>query len=417
MADRWNGFELPRLLSGRALFISFVTLSVVMVACSSGERRIAIGAGETDDDAGSAPAAPQFESPSDAGDASASHRDAARSGVPMCMATECPYPFATCSTTGTNSVYACGTNLLTDSKNCGACGNACPQSSAFPELNMDTQCVDGACQRQCVAKGNTQYGDCNGLVDDGCETNLSNNPDNCGACGNSCPPGPDGERRCLNGHCGCAAGETWCNPVGCTDTSTDDTNCGACGNLCQGTDAGPPPEHMSYHCGGGKCAQLTCDKGWADCNGNVQEDGCEIDIVNDPKNCGACGNVCPAGQKCLTRGNTIACGCEPSETLCNNGKEYCADLLNDTRNCGACGYSCPFKNNYVASCRKGFCEYECPPGRGDCDGDVSNGCEADLMVNGRHCGSCGNQCNTAAGQPCISGSCLMVECDAGVIIE
>ncbi len=416
MTNRWNGFDLRRLLSGRALFVTFVTLSIVTVACSSDERRIAIGAGETDDDAGSAPTT-RFDLPEDAGDAS-TKGDASRPEVAMCMATECPHPFATCSSTGTNAVFACGTNLLTDRNNCGACGSACPLSSAFPELNMETVCVDGACQRQCVPKGNTQYGDCNGLVDDGCESNLSNDPDNCGTCGFTCPAGPDGERRCIAGKCGCPAGETWCSPVGCTNTSIDDTNCGACGNQCKGTDAGPPPAHMTYRCQQGKCAQLTCEKGWADCNGKIQEDGCEIDIVNDKNNCGGCGNVCPAGQKCLVRGNTVGCGCEPLETLCTNGgQDTCVDLLNDTRNCGACGYSCPSRGNYITSCHKGFCEYECAPGRGDCDGDSSNGCETDLMINGRHCGSCGNQCNTAAGQPCISGSCLMVECDGGVVVQ
>ena len=417
MSDRWTGFDRPRVLTGRALFVGFVTLSVVLIACSEGERRIAIGAGETEGDAGRTPPA-HFDAPEDAGEAGANPRDASGSPFAMCIATECPYPYATCSTTGTNSVYLCGTNILADRNHCGACGSVCPQASAFPELNMDTQCVDGACQRQCVPKNDTQFGDCNGLVDDGCETNLSSNPDHCGSCGYKCPAGPDGARRCINGQCGCPAGQTWCDPIGCTDTSLDDTNCGACGNECQGTDAGPPPPHMEYRCQQGLCAQLTCETGWNDCNGKIKEDGCETDIVTDRNNCGGCGNVCPAGQKCLTRGNAVGCGCEPLETLCDsNGEETCVDLLNDTRNCGACGYRCPTKSNYAASCRKGFCEYECPPGRGDCDGDIRNGCETDLLINGRHCGACGNQCNTAAGQPCLSGSCLMVECDGGVVTK
>ncbi|MBX3213287.1 MAG: hypothetical protein KF850_14725 [Labilithrix sp.] len=418
MANRSNRSELPRLFSGRAVFVAFVTLSVVTGACSSDERRIAIGAGETDEDAG-ALAPPRFDGPEDAGDASSTTSDASREGIAMCVATECPYPFGTCGgTSGTNNTYACGTNLLADRNNCGTCGNACPQASAFPELNMDTQCVDGACQRQCVPRSGVQYGDCNGLVDDGCETNLGNDPDHCGACGNACPAGPDGARRCINGQCGCPIGQTWCDSVGCTDTAIDDTNCGACGNVCQGTDAGPPPPNMEYRCLQGKCAQLRCSSGRADCNGKIQEDGCEVDIVSDSKNCGACGNVCPPGQRCLPKGNIVACGCEPLETLCQSGgREFCADLLNDTRNCGACGYTCPSKGGYVAACRKGFCEYDCPPGRGDCDGNIGNGCETDLTINGRHCGACGNQCDTAAGQPCISGSCLMVECDGGVVTK
>lgn len=413
MVYRRPGLDNLRSLPARALIVGFATLSVVTVACSEGERRIAIGAGETD--AGGAPPA-RFDDPVDAGNASAT--DASLPTLPMCVATTCPYPYATCSTGGSGSVYACETNLLADKKNCGACGNACPVSTAFPELNMDTQCVDGACQRQCVAKGSSQFQDCNGLVDDGCETNLTINPDNCGACGNQCPAGIDGVRRCIGGHCGCPAGETFC-AAGCTDTSVDDTNCGACGNECQGTDAGPPPPNMEYRCSQGKCAQLQCSKGWANCNGVIPTDGCEINIVSDRNNCGACGNICPSGQSCIMRGNTVGCGCEPLETLCtdSNGQATCVDVLNDIKNCGGCGYTCPLRGNYVASCEKGFCEYECPPGAGDCDGDPRNGCEADLLVNGRHCGACGNQCNTAAGQPCVSGKCLMVECDAGPVAK
>lgn len=408
----------PRLRSGRALFAGLVTLALVLIACSDGERRIAIGAGENDDDAGTTPPT-SFDSTDDGDDASAPPTGGENPQIAMCVATECPFPYATCSATGTNNVYPCGTNLLADRNHCGACGNACPLASAFPELNMDTQCIDGACQRQCVPKGDTNFGDCNGLVDDGCETVLTVDPDHCGACGNSCPPGPDGVRRCINGQCGCPFGKTWCDPGGCVDTSVDDMNCGACGNLCQGTDAGPPPPHMKYGCQAGKCAQLTCEDGWADCNGKIQEDGCEVELATDDENCGSCGNVCPADQKCIKRGNIIGCGCEPLETLCVRGsEETCVDLLNDVRNCGACGYSCPSKGSgYNTSCRKGFCEYECAPGRGDCDGDVTNGCETDLLVNGRHCGACGNQCDTAAGQPCVSGFCLMVECDGGVVTK
>jgi hypothetical protein len=172
---------------------------------------------------------------------------------------------------------------------------------------------------------------------------------------------------------------------------------------------------MKYACQQGLCAQLTCEDGWADCNSEIPTTGCETDIVTDVNNCGACGNVCKPGQKCIKRGNVIGCGCEPLETLCTNaaGDDFCADLLNDIRNCGACGYSCPTSASLPATCKKGYCEYSCPPGKGDCDGDLRNGCETDLLVNARHCGACGNQCNTAAGQPCVSGKCLMVECDGG----
>ena len=305
MANRSNRSELPRLFSGRAVFVAFVTLSVVTGACSSDERRIAIGAGETDEDAG-ALAPPRFDGPEDAGDASSTTSDASREGIAMCVATECPYPFGTCGgTSGTNNTYACGTNLLADRNNCGTCGNACPQASAFPELNMDTQCVDGACQRQCVPRSGVQYGDCNGLVDDGCETNLGNDPDHCGACGNACPAGPDGARRCINGQCGCPIGQTWCDSRmhrhrdrrhelrRLRERAREPTR--------------PPPPNMgtaACRAGAARCS------GRADCSGKIRR---RLRGRHRPDS----KNLAPAGtrarrSKGLPKGNIVACGCEPS---------------------------------------------------------------------------------------------------------
>lgn len=45
----------------------------------------------------------------------------------------------------------------------------------------------------------------------------------------------------------------------------------------------------------------------------------------------------------------------------------------------------------------------CTPGTGNCDGDVLNGCEADLNVSAQHCGACGVTCGS--GQSCYSGVC------------
>ena len=43
----------------------------------------------------------------------------------------------------------------------------------------------------------------------------------------------------------------------------------------------------------------------------------------------------------------------------------------------------------------------CPPDRADCDGDPTNGCEADL-ASSAHCGTCGHDCGAAA---CNAGTC------------
>jgi len=49
----------------------------------------------------------------------------------------------------------------------------------------------------------------------------------------------------------------------------------------------------------------------------------------------------------------------------------------------------------------------CPQGRGDCDGDPSNGCEADLSSDADNCRACGHGCASlnAAMAMCIDGRC------------
>lgn len=46
---------------------------------------------------------------------------------------------------------------------------------------------------------------------------------------------------------------------------------------------------------------------------------------------------------------------------------------------------------------------QCANGYSDCDGQVANGCEADLMKDDENCGSCGNMC--AASESCGLGFC------------
>ncbi|MDD5141834.1 hypothetical protein [Methanoregula sp.] len=68
----------------------------------------------------------------------------------------------------------CGTNCtdtLTDSSNCGYCGNACTRGLA---------CINGHCLLDCPA-GKT-------ACVEGC-FNLQTDPDHCGICTNNCPAG------------------------------------------------------------------------------------------------------------------------------------------------------------------------------------------------------------------------------------
>lgn len=79
----------------------------------------------------------------------------------------------------------------------------------------------------------------------------------------------------------CSAGQTLCNGT-CVDTSIDSQNCGKCGNIC-------PPETS---CINGACSS-PCLPGQTSCNGTC------VDTSSDSLNCGACGKRCPPDAVCI----------------------------------------------------------------------------------------------------------------------
>ncbi|MFZ5890040.1 MAG: protein kinase domain-containing protein [Myxococcota bacterium] len=138
------------------------------------------------------------------------------------------------------SEKACGEQCLSRDRPDYGCGNAscapCLTQNATPRCNSEARCDIALCH-----KG---FDDCDGNAANGCEADIRLDPDNCGACKRRCPELPHAERGC-----------------------------------------------------GDVCTIWRCHAGHRDCNGEMQ-DGCEISVANDSKNCGHCGVKCAPGQRC-----------------------------------------------------------------------------------------------------------------------
>ncbi len=310
----------------------------------------------------------------------------------MCPTNECPRGRSTCP----DSPYPCGVELTSDDENCGACGNACP---VIDGLRVRTTCVGGVCRFGC----SNNYADCNGLTDDGCEALLLWDKDNCGGCGIKCSD------VCTEGKCGCPNGQTFCSY--CTNLKTDWENCGQCGNVCPPEPDTLPPLSSKWHarysaCNGGACNyQPACIGMWADCNDDLRVatgNGCETDTGSDPLNCGGCGVACAPGEACVYGKCECQCG------------SSCFHVTTDIDNCGACRSVCPGSRDDAAHggpvCNDGVCDYRCDVDWADCDGLSRNGCETNLRSDPVNCGGCGIRCMGTEGQACVDGRCTMKEC-------
>ncbi|MBX3213873.1 MAG: hypothetical protein KF850_17675 [Labilithrix sp.] len=378
--------SLLRRTSGRAL--ALLTLTLALPHCT---RDVVLDAQPTDTggDGGAGALLPA----SDAGanpDAEAGPPEL----IAMCPSDKCTGSLATCST----SRFLCDIDVASDSNHCGSCGNKCPTDPWREEvLHAKWVCVDGGCKMACST---FLWADCNGRLEDGCETPVGTTQD-CGGCGDVCPAGAS----CANGKCTtCGPGEVICNGI-CADLTRNDYHCGACSAACVRQPPGFPPagRNAYYGCEASTCDSYKCTSPWADCNKD-RTDGCEVNIGNDTQNCGACGTKCAAGEICVSG----TCQCNPGPRGCDCLKDF-----EDISNCGACGNRCPERPSSTPTCKFGRCGNECKAGYGDCNRESADGCEVNLMKDPQHCGACDVTC--ATGQACIDGVCATEPCPPGEI--
>jgi len=177
----------------------------------------------------------------------------------------------------------CADGLDNDCDGVADCADtaSCPNGSLCGVANE--VCAAGLCDCD------TGYGDCDGNKQtNGCETDLWNNAQHCGACDSPCPGAPNATAACSEGVCGLVCDTGWgnCNgnaADGCeTNLLTSMQHCGVCGNACNLVNA-------FETCLGGQCVVAACETGWCNQDG-IDSNGCEYDLDVNPS-CGSFTNL------------------------------------------------------------------------------------------------------------------------------
>jgi hypothetical protein len=279
-------------------------------------------------------------------------------------------------------------------RNCGACGLACVGSVCRLHPDGDRYYCGCSNNAECGAGRQCCYGYCFNAFDPAhcasCENDCTRQVANVNAV--LCDRGTCDYDACLPDYLDCDAGRQ----NGC-EQAMDDDNCGECGFSC-GANA---------RCDRGACV---CATNRGNCN-TEWTDGCEENLLTSEENCGACGNDCYAG---VHNASGIICDsgrCDYFECVSDdyadcdglrqNGCEI--DLQTDNRNCGGCGVSCHDYN-----CVAGSCSAACLQPLAECDGDLSTSCETNPHTDPHNCGGCGNDCGWK--KYCCDGTCSLDPC-------
>jgi len=104
--------------------------------------------------------------------------------------------------------------------------------------------------------------------------------------------------------------------------------------------------------------------------------------------------------------------CPPGFANCNGERsDGCeANLTGDVLHCGACQAACPTQTG-KPTCVTGQCRVaQCPsPEQRDCNGQIADGCETNVNTDLLHCGGCGTECGSPGTKQarCVDGTCQL----------
>lgn len=141
--------------------------------------------------------------------------------------------------------------------------------------------------------------------------------------------------------------------------------------------------------------QLSDDSTRSDTYGDSTEQG-EQDAGDEPSGGGGA-EVSDANSDAGDEPNDAADTDEPApQSLCSFDEHDCNGECvprDSTEHCGGCDVQCELGPAALSlACVSGSCVVtECQPGRASCDGSSATGCEADLS-SAEHCGRCGRSC-------------------------